>query len=67
MNKQELIDAISASTGASKAATGATLDAILHAVAATVTQGEVVQLIGFGTFGGAADFLDYLEVVHVLV
>lgn len=50
MNKQELIDAISSTTGASKAATGATLDAILHAVTETVTQGEVVQLIGFGTF-----------------
>ena len=54
MNKQELIDAISSTTGASKAATGATLDAILHLVTETVTQGEAVQLIGFGTFATGA-------------
>jgi len=35
MNKQELIDAINSTTGASKAATGATLDAILHTVTET--------------------------------
>jgi DNA-binding protein HU-beta len=64
MNKQELIDAISASTGASKAATGATLDAILHAVAATVTQGEVVQLIGFGTFATGARGSHWTEPRH---
>lgn len=46
MNKQELIDAISSTTGA-------TLYAILHAVT-EVTQGEVVQLIGFGTFATGA-------------
>lgn len=54
MNKQEIIDAISSTTGASKAATGATLDAILHAVTETVTRGKVVQLIGFGTFATGA-------------
>jgi DNA-binding protein HU-beta len=54
MNKQELIDAISSTTGASKAATGATLDAILNAVIETVTEGDVVQLIGFGTFATGA-------------
>jgi DNA-binding protein HU-beta len=54
MNKQELIDAISSTTGASKAATGATLDAILHLVTETVTQGEAVQLIGFGTIATGA-------------
>ena len=46
MNKQELIDAISSTTGA-------TLYAILHAVT-EVTQGEVVQLSGFGTFATGA-------------
>ena len=54
MNKQQLIDAISSITDPSKAATGATLDAILHAVTETVTQGEVVQLIGLGTFSTGA-------------
>jgi hypothetical protein len=64
MNKQELIDAISSTTGASKAATGATLDAILHAVTETVTQGEVVQLIGFGTFATRARRTHWTEPRH---
>jgi len=46
MNKQELIDAVAATTGASKVATAETLDAILDAV----TKGDAVQLIGFGSF-----------------
>jgi DNA-binding protein HU-beta len=32
MNKQELIDAVAAATGESKAATGQTIDAIVEAV-----------------------------------
>jgi DNA-binding protein HU-beta len=50
MNKQELIDAVSASTGDTKAATGATIDAILEAVTRAVTSGDSVQLVGFGSF-----------------
>jgi len=50
MNKQELIDAVAASTGDTKAATGATIDAILEAVTRAVTSGESVQLVGFGSF-----------------
>lgn len=54
MNKQELIDAVSASTGASKSSTGEAIDAILEAVTAAVTRGENVQLIGFGSFSTGA-------------
>jgi DNA-binding protein HU-beta len=54
MNKQELIDAVAATTGASKAATGETLDAILDAVTGAVTKGDAVQLIGFGSFSMGA-------------
>ncbi|MGF7135945.1 DNA-binding protein HU-beta [Paraburkholderia sp. EB58] len=50
MNKQELIDAVAATTGDSKTATGAAIDAILETVTRAVTSGEAVQLIGFGSF-----------------
>ena len=50
MNKQDLIDAVSASTGDSKASTGEAIDAILDAVTQAVTRGDTVQLIGFGSF-----------------
>jgi DNA-binding protein HU-beta len=51
MNKQELIDAVAAQTGASKALTGETLDALLETVKKAVATGDTVQLIGFGSFG----------------
>ena len=54
MNKQELIDAVSGSTGESKAATGETIDAILDAVTRADTAGDAVQLIGFGSFSMGA-------------
>lgn len=54
MNKQELIDAVSATTGDSKASTGAAIDAILEAVTHAVTRGDTVQLIGFGSFSTGA-------------
>ena len=50
MNKQELIDAVAAATGESKTATGKSIDAIIEAVTKAVSQGETVQLIGFGAF-----------------
>lgn len=50
MNKHELIDAVSAATGESKASTGAAIDAIIEAVTLAVTRGDTVQLIGFGSF-----------------
>ncbi|QHE92426.1 HU family DNA-binding protein [Pandoraea fibrosis] len=51
MNKQELIDAVAGETGASKAQTSETLDAVLEAVKKAVAKGDTVQLIGFGSFG----------------
>ncbi|MEM5341557.1 HU family DNA-binding protein [Paraburkholderia azotifigens] len=50
MNKQELIEAVAASTGESKASTGEAVDAILEAVTSALTRGDTVQLIGFGSF-----------------
>jgi DNA-binding protein HU-beta len=54
MNKQELVDAVAAKTGDSKVATGETLDALIGAITATVTKGDTVQLIGFGSFSTGA-------------
>ena len=51
MNKYELIDAIAAKSGASKAETGKIVDAFIAAVVETVAKGDEVRLIGFGTFG----------------
>jgi DNA-binding protein HU-beta len=54
MNKQELIDAVAAQTGESKAATGQTIDAIVEAVTKAVVNGDTVQLVGFGSFSTGA-------------
>ncbi|WP_166676665.1 HU family DNA-binding protein [Paraburkholderia caballeronis] len=51
MNKQELIDAVASQTGASKAQTGETLDTLLEVIKKSVSKGDAVQLIGFGSFG----------------
>lgn len=50
MNKSELIDAIAAQTGLSKAATAQTLDAAVSVIQGAVAQGDSVTLVGFGTF-----------------
>ena len=56
MNKQELVDAVAAKTGGSKAATGEAIDAVIAAITGEVTKGGTVQLVGFGSFstGGRA-------------
>jgi len=54
MNRHELIDAVAATTGESKASTAEAIDAILEAVTAAITRGETVQLIGFGSFSTGA-------------
>jgi DNA-binding protein HU-beta len=54
MNKQELVDAVAANTGESKAMTGATLDAVIAAITGEVTKGGAVQLVGFGSFSTGA-------------
>ncbi|MEF8710794.1 MAG: HU family DNA-binding protein [Candidatus Accumulibacter propinquus] len=50
MNKSEMIDAIAARTELSKAASAKALDAVLETIVETVTQGEAVTLVGFGSF-----------------
>ncbi len=50
MNKSELIDAVAASAGLSKAAAGRAVDATTAAITAALKGGDSVTLIGFGTF-----------------
>lgn len=49
MNKGELVAAIAAKAGISKAAAAKGLDAALDAIAEALKKGEAVQLIGFAT------------------
>lgn len=50
MNKSELIDAIARHADISKAAAGRALDATLIAIAASLKRGDIVTLVGFGSF-----------------
>ena len=50
MNKSELIDAIARHADISKAAAGRALDATVDAIKASLKKGEVVTLVGFGSF-----------------
>ena len=50
MNKSELIEAIAASADIPKAAATRALDAMVDTVTESLTSGETVSLVGFGTF-----------------
>jgi len=50
VNKSELIDQIAKSADISKAAAGRSLDATIGAVTASLKKGQLVTLVGFGTF-----------------
>ena len=50
MDKGNLIDAIAASTGLSKADAGRAIDATTSAIAGELAGGGSVALVGFGTF-----------------
>ncbi len=50
MNKSELIDYIAKQADISKAAAGRALDATLGAVKTSLKKGDMVTLVGFGTF-----------------
>ncbi len=53
MNKAELVAAIAAEAGLSKAAAQKALEAGVNAIAGALKKGDNVQLIGFGTFAVA--------------
>ena len=50
MNKTELIEALAAKCDLSKAAAGRAVDGLTEIIAETLTKGDSVSLIGFGTF-----------------
>ena len=50
MNKSELINAIADRTGNTKAESKKMLEAFMDIVGESLTKGEAVRLIGFGTF-----------------
>jgi DNA-binding protein HU-beta len=50
VNKSELIDAIAASADISKAAAGRALDGAMDAIKKAMKKGDMVTLVGFGTF-----------------
>jgi len=52
MNKQELIDAVASKSGTSKTVAEEAINAVFETISKTVaTEGDTVQLIGFGSFG----------------
>ena len=50
MNKGDLISAVAAGTGLSKADSGRAIDATTSAIAGELSGGGRVSLVGFGTF-----------------
>lgn len=50
MNKQELVDAVSRTTGLSKADIDRSIKGLIYNVSAALSRGEKVTFVGFGTF-----------------
>lgn len=50
MNKSDLIDAMAADAGISKAAAKAALESFMGSVTSALKKGDKVALVGFGTF-----------------
>ena len=50
MNKNELVDAMTAKTGASKAETSRAVSALIEVISDALKMGESISLTGFGTF-----------------
>jgi DNA-binding protein HU-beta len=53
LNKNDLIAAVADSAGLSKADAGKAVDGVLSAVAGSLSGGNEVRLVGFGTFSVA--------------
>jgi len=50
MNKTDLINAIAEQANLSKADAGRSLDAFINTIETTLKAGDVITLVGFGTF-----------------
>ena len=53
MNKAELVETIATRTGSTKSSVETTLDAFMESVTSSLTKGDPVALVGFGTFSVA--------------
>ena len=53
MNKNDLIAAVSSSAGLSKADSAKAVDSVFEAIESTLSAGDDVRLVGFGTFSVA--------------
>lgn len=51
MNKAELVEAIAKKTDASNASVERMVNAFIETVTTSLTKGQAVQLVGFGSFG----------------
>jgi DNA-binding protein HU-beta len=54
MNKSDLIEAMAANAGISKAAAGKALDAMMKSITGELMTGGRVSLVGFGSFAVSA-------------
>ena len=50
MNKGQLVEAVAAELGESKAMATRAIDAVINSIAAGVKRDEAVSIVGFGTF-----------------
>lgn len=50
MNKQDLVAAVAATSGLTKAAAATAVDAVFDSICGALKQKEEVRLVGFGTF-----------------
>ncbi len=53
MNKNDLIAAVSSSAALSKADSAKAVDSVFDSIASTLSRGNAVRLVGFGTFSVA--------------
>jgi DNA-binding protein HU-beta len=50
LNKTEMIEAVAKSADISKAAAGRAVEAVISSVRASLKKGQMVTMVGFGTF-----------------
>ena len=50
MNKAELVDSVASSANLSKADAGRAVDAVLGSISGSLSNGQQVAIVGFGTF-----------------
>lgn len=53
MNKADLINHVAAAAGLTKASAGDAVEAVLGGISSTLSNGDSVSLVGFGTFSVA--------------